>query len=118
MKEYMMIFLGADYANANLSQEQIQERMGKWFAWGDKMGKAGILVGGEALAAGGKRISGKAGKDRVITDTPAIESKELIGGYYTVKAESFDDVVKITEDYPDFDLGGTVEIREVINFDQ
>ena len=82
---------------------------------GDKMGKAGILVGGEALAAGGKRITGK---DRIVTDGPSIASKELIGGYYTVKAASYEDVVKIAEDYPDYNLGGTVEVREVIKFDQ
>ena len=33
MKEYMMIFLGGDYVAAKLSPDQIQERMGKWFAW-------------------------------------------------------------------------------------
>ena len=113
MKEYMMIFLGADYGVANLSPEQIQERMGKWFAWGDKMKKAGILVGGEALHAAGKRV---VGKNRLVTDGPAVESKELIGGYYTVKANSMDEVIEIAQDYPDYDLDGTVEIKEVVNF--
>ena len=45
MKEYMMIFLGADYSSLGLSPEQMQERMGKWFAWGNKMAEAGILKG-------------------------------------------------------------------------
>jgi hypothetical protein len=49
MKEFMMIFLGADYGTVGLSPEQMQERMGKWFAWGDKMAKAGVLRSGEAL---------------------------------------------------------------------
>ena len=113
MKEYMMIFLGADYQTAGLTPEQIQVKMGKWFAWGDKMKSAGILVGGEALKAGGKRV---VGKDRIVTDGPALESKELIGGYYTVKAETFEDVIEIAQDYPDYDLGGTVEIKEVVVF--
>lgn len=113
MKEYMMVFLGADYGNAGLSPEQMQERMGKWFAWGDKMTKAGILKGGEALTPVGKRI---VGAKRLVTDSPSAESKELIGGYYTIKVESMDKALEVAQDYPDFDLGGTVEVREIMVF--
>jgi hypothetical protein len=115
MKEFMMIFVGADYQEIGLSPEQLQERMGRWFAWGDKMGKQGILKGGEALLSASKRVSGP---KRIVSDGPFVESKELIGGYYTVQAESFEDVVKIAQDYPDYDLGGAVEIREIMKFDQ
>ncbi len=108
-----MVFLGADYGNAGLSPEQMQERMGKWFAWGDKMTKAGILKGGEALTPVGKRI---VGAKRLVTDSPSAESKELIGGYYTIKVESMDKALEVAQDYPDFDLGGTVEVREIMVF--
>ena len=115
MKDFMMIFIGADYEEIGLSPEQLQDRMGRWFTWGDKMQKQGILKGGEALLMQGKRVSGPG---RVVSDGPFVESKELVGGYYTVSADSFDDVVKIAQDYPDYDLGGTVEIREVMKFDK
>lgn len=115
MKEFMMIFIGADYEEIGLSPEQLQERFGKWFAWGDKMKKQGIFRGGEALLTKGKRVTGP---DRIVSDGPFVESKELIGGYYTVAADNFDEVVKIAQDYPDYDLGGAVEIREVMNFDK
>lgn len=114
MKDFMMIFLGASYEELGLSPEQLQERMGKWMAWGDKMGAQGILKGGEALLPTGKSVSGE---KRVVSDGPFIEGKELIGGYYIVSAESYDHVVEIAQDFPDFDLGGTVEIREVMKFD-
>ena len=45
MKEFMMIFVGADYADLGLSPEELQNRMGKWFAWGNKMEQAGFLRG-------------------------------------------------------------------------
>ncbi len=115
MKEFMMIFIGADYEELGLSPDQLQERMGKWFAWGGKMKNQGILRGGEALHANAKRVSGP---DRIVSDGPFVEMKELIGGYYTVVAENADAVVKIAEDFPDYDLGGTVEIREIIKFEQ
>ena len=34
MKEFMMIFIGADYADLGLSPEELQNRMGKWFCLG------------------------------------------------------------------------------------
>ena len=115
MKDFMMIFIGADYAELGLTPEQLQDRMGKWWAWSEKMQKAGILKGGEALKSEVKRVSGP---DRVVADGPFVESKDLVGGYFTVQAESADEVVKIAQDFPDYDLGGAVEIREVIVFDK
>ncbi len=115
MKQFMMIFTGADYAALGLSPEELQERMGKWFAWGNKMKEAGILRGGEALTPQIRRVSGK---NRTVTDIASAEVKEVIGGYYTVEAEGFDAVEKIAQDFPDYDLDGTVEIREVMVFDR
>ena len=106
MKEFMMIFIGADYEELGLSPEQLQERMGKWFSWGDKMKEQGILRGGEALTAKAKRLSGP---ERIESDGPFVESKELIGGYYTIAVDSIEEAVKVAQDYPDFDLDGTVE---------
>ncbi len=115
MKDFMMIFLGPSYEELGLSPEQMQERMGKWFAWSEKMGRAGYLKGGNALVPVSKRVTGP---DRVVSDGPFVEAKEMIGGYYIVSAESADAVVKIAEDFPDYDLDGAVEIREVIVFEQ
>lgn len=115
MKQFMMIFTGADYVALGLSPEELQERMGKWFAWGNKMEGAGILRGGEALTPQIRRVSGK---NRTVTDIASAEVKEVIGGYYTVEAEDFDAVEKIAQDFPDYDLNGTVEIREVMVFDR
>jgi hypothetical protein len=115
MKQFMMIFIGADYSDLGLSPEELQTRMGKWFAWGQKMEQAEILVGGEALTPAIRRI---VGKNRTVTDLTSAEVKEIVGGYYTVKAENFDAVQKIAQDFPDYDLGGTVEIREIMVFDR
>ncbi len=115
MKDYMIIFLGADYQKMGLSPEQMQERMGKWFAWNTKMREQGVVKNGEALAPGGKRISGE---NRTVTDGPFVESKEVIGGYYIIHAEDYDGAIKICDDFPDYDLGGIVEVREVLTFDQ
>lgn len=115
MKDFMLIFIGANYEELGLSPEQLQTQMGKWFAWGDKMSKQGILKGGNALLTQARRV---VGPDRLVSDGPFVEGKELVGGYYVVSAEDFDGAVEVAQDYPDYDLGGTVEIREVMVFDR
>lgn len=114
MKDFMMLFVGADYAEAGLSPEQMQERMGKWFAWNQKMREAGIVKYGEALHPEAKRVTGPS---RTVSDGPFVESKELIGGFYVVQAENSEAMLKVVEDYPDYDLGGSVEIREIMTFE-
>lgn len=113
MKDFMLVIIGDSYADLNLSPEQIQERMGKWFAWTEKMKAQGVYQGGNALTDTIKRVSGP---DRVVTDRASTEVKELIGGYYLVKARDYDHAVEIAQDYPDYDLDGTIEIREIMYF--
>lgn len=110
----MMIFLGADYVENGLSPEQMQERMGKWFAWNTKMQEQGVVKSGDALHSAGKRISGE---NRTVTDGPFVESKELIGGYYIITVADEAAAIEVAQDFPDYDLGGTVEIREVMKFE-
>ena len=114
MKDFMMIFIGANYEELGLSPQQLQDRMGRWWTWGNKMEEQGILKGGNALLTKAMRV---AGPDRIVSDGPFVESKELVGGYYIVSADSFEKVVEIAQDFPDYDLGGTVEIREVMKFE-
>lgn len=115
MKEFMMIFVGADYSDLGLSPEDLQNRMGKWFAWNDKMENAGILRGGNALTPQIRRV---VGANRTVTDLTSAEVKEIVGGYYLVAAKDFDEVQEIAQDFPDYDLGGTVEIREIMVFEK
>ncbi|WP_299108424.1 YciI family protein [uncultured Tenacibaculum sp.] len=115
MKEFMMIFIGTEYTDLGLSPEEMQNRMGKWFAWSEKMEKQGIVKHGNALTPQIRRI---VGKNRTVTDLTSAEVKEIVGGYYIITAKDFDAVQEIAQDFPDYDLGNTVEIREVMVFDQ
>ena len=112
-KEFMLIFMGVDYGEMNLSMEEIEKRAKSWMAWQQKMTESGVMQSGNALQSPLVRISGN---DRTVTDRISVEAKEIIGGYYIVKAQDFEGAAKIAEDYPDYDLGGTVEIRELIYY--
>ena len=114
MKDFMLIFIGKEYDQLGLSPEQMQERMGKWFAWHNKMESQGIVKHGEALHPQTRHISGSS---RTVTDKVVTELKEIVGGYYVVSAKDLEAATEIAQDYPDYDLGGTVEIREIMVFD-
>ena len=113
MKNFMLIFIGTNYSDENLSPEEIQKRAGGWIAWQEKMGKDGVLREGNALKPQIKHINGS---DRTVSDRTSTELKEIIGGYYIVEAKDFDDAIEIAQGYPDYDLGGTVEVREVLHY--
>lgn len=113
MKDFMLIFLGVDYSTMDLSPEEIQKRAASWMGWQAKMGEQGVLKEGNALLSGSKRVSGA---ERTVSDRGATDLKEIIGGYYIIQASDYDGAIAITQDYPDFDLGGTVEVREVMHY--
>ena len=56
-------------------------------------------------------------KANVVTDGPFIESKEMVGGFFIVKADSIDAAIEIAKDCPDLAIGGSVEVRDVVVFE-
>jgi hypothetical protein len=112
MEKFMYIFF--DGNSSNLSADGQQAQMQKWFAWVEKLQKEQRYVSGEALLPGGKKITGS---KKTVTDGPFAESKELVGGYFVIHAKDLNEATAMAKDYPDFELGGTIEIREVIKFD-
>ncbi|MGK2860506.1 MAG: YciI family protein [Chitinophagaceae bacterium] len=110
MEKFMLIFHGGQMNGA--SPEQMQAQMGKWMAWIDKLNKTQQYVTGEPLIPGGKTIKGKGGK--TVTDGPYTEGKEVVGGFFIIKAKDINEAVAISKDYPDFDSGGTIQLRQVM----
>lgn len=110
----MLIFHGDDYSN--LSPDEIQRRMVKWYAWVEKLNKTDQYLSGEPLAPGGKDVKGENGD--VITDGPYTEGTEVVGGYFLIKAKNYDEATSIAKDFPDFDLGSYVQVRQVMNMEE
>ena len=113
MEKYMFIFFGGD--PSHLSPEAQQAHMGKWFEWVEKLRNEKRYVAGEALLPGGKTIKGQ---KKAVTDGPFAESKEVVGGFFVIEAKGLDEAAQIAKECPDYDLGGIVEVREVMKFDQ
>jgi len=95
------------------SPEQIEAVIGEYVAWRHKVAGDGKLVGGEKLKdEGGKHLSGSNGDIRV-TDGPFSEAKEVIGGFFTINADGYDEAVEISKGCPHLKYGGRIELREI-----
>lgn len=114
MAKFMYIFRGGGYATPDLlSPTEIQQHLAKWNAWTNALLAAGRLAGGQPLEhpGTGKTIRGR---DRVVTDGPYAESKDLVSGTLIVEAASLQEATELARDCPIFELDGSVEVRPVL----
>jgi hypothetical protein len=108
--EYMLLFRGTDW-DRGLSTEEIQNVMGRWIAWFDRLTEKGKAKAGQPLTDQGKVISGK--KGQTILDGPFAESKETVAGYILLQVDNLDEAVEIAKECPGLDYGLSVEVRMV-----
>jgi hypothetical protein len=54
---------------------------------------------------------------QLITDGPYTEGKEIVGGYALISANTLDEATQLSQGCPILEIGGTVEIRQVMKFD-
>jgi len=52
--------------------------------------------------------------EAMITDGPFAETKEALGGFYVIEADSLEEAEQIAARVPSARMGGTVEVRPVV----
>lgn len=110
MNDYMFLFRGK---NRSLSPEQMQRSIEKWRAWFDELRQSGHLKdGGHPLQDGRKVVTGR---QRILTDGPFVEAKDLVNGYILVSATDLAQAVDLAKGCPTLDLDGSVEVRPIEN---
>jgi hypothetical protein len=98
-----------------MPSEQILTDMGKY---NEELVKAGIMLAGEGLhpSSKGKRVKFNGG-NRLVTDGPFAETRELIAGFWLWKVKSMDEAVEWLKRAP-FDGGTELEIRQVFEMEE
>ncbi len=90
-----------------------QEMLAKMGAFNEELVKAGIMLAGEGLQASSKGVRVKfSGGERLVTDGPFAETKELIAGFWMWKVKSMDEAIAWLKRAP-FENNAEVEIRRV-----
>jgi hypothetical protein len=95
------------------SEDEMMRIIQEYGAWAAKMREAKRFVGGEKLTDDtGKVLRPKSGRI-VVTDGPYAESKEIVGGFFTITAKDYDEACEIATDCPHLKYGGRVEVRQI-----
>ena len=86
-------------------------------AFNEQLAKAGVLVAADGLtpSSKGKRVKFN-GADRIVTDGPFAETKELVAGYWVWKVRSIDEAVEWLKKAP-FGGGMEIELRPIQELD-
>lgn len=116
MSEYLLIFRGGDTARAaeHQSPEKWQAHMQKWMEWMGALTQQEKFVGAQPLKSQGNVVSGT---NKVVTDGPFVEGKEMVGGYLICKAKDLKEATEIAKRCPVLEHDGSVEIREIGEID-
>lgn len=111
MSEYIYLYRGGE-DRANRSPQEMQQVMQKWVSWLQGLAEQGhIKDRGQPLERGGKIVTGK---QKLVTDGPFAEAKDLVGGFTLVEARDLDQAAELSKGCPIFDAGGFVEVRPVM----
>ena len=108
MPQYMLLLYDNPAGWMQLSPEEMQKATEKYMAWTKKP----FTKDSKRLAQDAGRVIRSQGGKPKATDGPYSETKEILGGYYTIEAANYDEAVKLTLDHPHLEHG-TVEVRQV-----
>jgi len=109
--EYMLLFRGPHW-DRELSTDELQQTMDKVMAWFEGLNERGRIKGAQPLGGQGRVISGTDG--RFVVDGPFTETKEAVGGYLVLQADSLDEAVEIARSMPTLRYGISVEVRPIL----
>jgi len=107
MKEYLVISRGQ--WDEDRSPEEIQRAIDAFYVWIGRMADQGKMKRGQRLAKEGATVSRK----RIVTDGPFGETKEVIGGYWFIVADSLEEAAALAAENPCMQCGLFYEIRPV-----
>jgi hypothetical protein len=102
----MVIVKASEESEAGIIDHKAFEDMGKY---NEELLKAGIMLEGEGLqpTSKGKRVK-FSGSNRIVTDGPFAETRELIAGFWLWKVNSIDEAVEWLKRAP---FGDDMEIE-------
>ncbi len=108
MSEFTYLYRGRSTAS---SPEQRQQHLQKWVAWFKELGANGYIKDpGRPLESTGSVVKGG---QKIVTDGPYAEAKDVVGGYTLIEARDLAHAVEISKGCPILEVGGSVEVRPV-----
>jgi hypothetical protein len=94
-----------------------EDLLAKMGAYNEELVKAGVMLAGEGLHPSAKGLRMRfSGAQRMITDGPFAETKELLAGFWIWQVRSFEEAVEWLKRAP-FDGGTEIELRPIFEME-
>ncbi|MDX6614109.1 MAG: hypothetical protein QOD75_3295 [Blastocatellia bacterium] len=110
MRFMVIVKASKDSEAGVMPTEKMLTEMGKF---NEELVKAGVMLAGEGLQPSSKGVRVKfSGGNRIVTDGPFAETRELIAGYWLWQVKSKDEAIEWLKRAP-FDDDTELELRQV-----
>jgi hypothetical protein len=115
MKYLLLVCWDAERMNEQPEREPDQAGEPEGFPWLDELQARGAWITGDQLAAPrrAKTVRVRRG-EKLVTDGPFSETKEAVGGFDLIEAESLEEAVEIAAGHPVAEFGA-IEVRPLWN---
>ncbi len=116
---YMILIYGEEAQQEDAAGEggatEAPEISPPWVEYTNWLLEEGIHEAGERLATSSSATTVRVRDgNRLITDGPYAETKEVLGGYYIIECEDLDKALEAAARCPAVMFGGSVEVRPII----
>ena len=116
--QYMLLIYGDESTWQGRSDKERGQVMQAYGAFTQELQQSGAMVAGDALQPTQTATTVRVQNDETLTtDGPFAETKEQLGGYYLIEAESLDDAIEWAAKIPAA-REGSVEVRPVMVFEE
>ena len=113
MSSFMLLLSENPKEYDNVSPAEMQAILGRYMSWWQGLRAQDKIVHSNKLQdEGGRTITRSKGKV-VVVDGPYAEAREVVSGYFVIKADSYDEAVKIAMTCPHVERDGRIDVREV-----
>jgi len=110
---YLLMICTDESAATARSPEEMNEGLQEYLAFGEEMGKRGVLVGGERLRPTTDATTVRVRDGEIVTfDGPFAETKEQVGGFYMVDCKDLDEAIEVAAKIPGARIG-SIEVRPI-----
>jgi hypothetical protein len=114
----MLLIYGDENSWQGVSDEERDQIMQAYGAFTQELRDSGSMVAGDALQSTESATTVRVqGGETLTTDGPFAETKEQLGGYYLIEADSLDEAIEWASKIPAASHG-SVEVRPVMVFQE